>query len=90
VPLLGEIRVHEKVQINNESIESIVKKDYKEALVEYILNAFEADASEVSVVSTFNGIGGIEEITITDNGTGIDHGILSQTLNRLKFIISGF
>ena len=82
--------MHEKVQINNESIESIVKKDYKEALVEYILNAFEADASEVSVVSTFNGIGGIEEITITDNGTGIDHGILSQTLNRLKFIISGF
>lgn len=68
-----------KVQINNESIESIVKKDYKEALVEYILNAFEADATEVSVVTTLNELGGVEAITITDNGTGIDHSTLDLT-----------
>jgi hypothetical protein len=43
-----------KVQINNESIESIIKKDYKEALVEYALNAFEANATEVHITSTLN------------------------------------
>ena len=68
-----------KVQINNESIESIVKKDYKEALVEYILNAFEANATEVAIVSTLNPLGGVDEIKIIDNGTGIDHSALSQT-----------
>lgn len=68
-----------KVQINNESIESIVKKDYKEALVEYILNAFEANATEVSVASTLNELSGVEAITITDNGTGIDHSTLDHT-----------
>lgn len=71
--------MQKKVQINNESIESIVKKDYKEALVEYILNAFEASATEVSILSTVNELGGIEEIKIIDNGTGIDHNTLSQT-----------
>lgn len=71
--------MQKKVQINNESIESIVKKDYKEALVEYILNAFEASATNVSIVSTVNELGGIEEIKIIDNGTGIDHNTLSQT-----------
>jgi len=71
--------MRKKVQINNESIESIVKKDYKEALVEYILNAFEANATEVSVVSTLNALGGVEEIKIIDNGAGIDHSTLSQT-----------
>jgi len=71
--------VKKKVQINNESIESIVKKDYKEALVEYILNAFEANATEVSVVSKLNMLGSVEEIKIIDNGTGINHSTLSQT-----------
>lgn len=68
-----------KVQINNESIESIVKKDYKEALVEYILNSFEANATEVSIVSVRNELSGVDELRITDNGTGIDHGTLRQT-----------
>ena len=68
-----------KVQINSKSIESIVKKDYKEALVDYILNAFEANATEVSVISTLNESGGVEEIKIIDNGSGIDHNTLSQT-----------
>jgi len=69
-----------KVQIQKESIENVVNnKDYKKALVEYILNAFEADATEVSVVSSVNELGGLEEITITDNGTGIHHENLEQT-----------
>ena len=71
--------MHKKVQINNESIESTIKKDYKEALVEYILNAFEANAKEVSITTTSNQLGGLEEIRITDNGTGIDHATLNQT-----------
>ncbi len=68
-----------KVQINNESIESIVNKDYKDALVEYILNAFEANATEVSVATTLNELGGLEELRIVDNGMGIDHSTLEQT-----------
>jgi len=71
--------VRRKVNINNESIESIVKKDYKEALVDYILNAFEANATEVAIVTSTNELGGIEEIRIIDNGMGIDHRTLEQT-----------
>lgn len=71
--------MHKKVQINNESIENIVKKDYKEALVEYILNAFEANATEVSVTSVLNTLSGVDELRIADNGTGIDHATLSST-----------
>ena len=68
-----------KVQINNESIESIIKKDYKEALVDYVLNAFEANATEVAIITATNVLGGVEVISIADNGTGIDHKTLEQT-----------
>jgi hypothetical protein len=71
--------MQKKVQINNESIESVVKKDYKEALVEYVLNAFEANATEVSIISICNKLSGVEEIKIIDNGTGIDRETLDQT-----------
>ena len=68
-----------KVNINDESIESVVKKDYKEALVDYILNAFEADATEVAIVTSVNELAGVDEIRIIDNGTGIDYSTLEQT-----------
>jgi len=71
--------LNKKVQIHKESIENVVNKDYKEALVEYILNAFEAKATEVSVVSSLNELGGLKQIKIIDNGTGIYHKDLSQT-----------
>ena len=73
------MRLQRKVQIYNEGIESVVKKDYKEALVEYILNAFESDATEVEIVSDTNELGGVCEIKIIDNGTGINHSNLNQT-----------
>jgi hypothetical protein len=69
--------------INNESIESIVKKDYKEAIVEYTLNAFEAEATEVSVDFDCNELHGVDEIRIIDTGTGIDRNTLDQTFNDL-------
>ncbi len=41
------------------------------ALSEFVWNALDADATEVTVAFIRNGLGGIERIEIADNGTGI-------------------
>ena len=76
-----------KVQIHNESIESAgAKKDYKEAISEYILNAFEADATTVTIDSdlfTLSNQSGVDEIRIADNGYGIVFDTLDATFESL-------
>jgi len=68
------------LSVKNQSIEtSGITKDYKEALCEYIWNGFEANATEVRISYTSNNLEGIETITISDNGDGIDFNNLSDT-----------
>lgn len=68
------------LSVKNQSIEtSGITKDYKEALCEYIWNGFEANATEVKISYTVNELGGINTITISDNGDGISFEELPDT-----------
>ncbi|MGH9894278.1 MAG: ATP-binding protein, partial [bacterium] len=48
-------------------------RDPIKAISEFVWNAVDADATRVSVEFVLNVLGGIEEIVIGDNGTGISH-----------------
>ena len=66
--------------VKSQSIEaSGITNDYKEALVEYIWNGFEANATQVEVSYIPNDLGGLSEIKIYDNGEGISHSTLNDT-----------
>lgn len=60
------------LSVKSKSVEtSGIPRDYKEALCEYVWNGFEANATTISITHTINVLGGIEEICISDNGSGI-------------------
>lgn len=68
------------VALKNQSIEtSGITKDYQVALCEYIWNGFEAKATTVWVDYTANDIGGVESISVKDNGDGICYETLPDT-----------
>lgn len=46
-------------------------RDYVKALAEFVWNALDADATQVSVDLIRNALGGLESFLIRDNGTGI-------------------
>ena len=75
------------LSVKNQSVEtSGLTKDYKEAICEYIWNGFEAGATEVSISYSENELGGIKDITIFDNGSGINYYNLSETFG--SFLVS--
>lgn len=59
------------VQAQADHLDSIAKGNPLSALAELIWNSFDADAHEVHVTINENGLGGIEEITIRDDGHGL-------------------
>lgn len=81
------------LSVNNQSVDSSgITSDYKEAICEYIWNGFEANAVKVSVSYVQNQILGIEELTIIDDGDGINYEELGETfgafLNSKKRLLS--
>lgn len=70
-----------KVQINDNSIETAgLPTDYKEAICEFVWNAFDAFATEVEICfDTKNPIGHISSFSVKDNGEGIFYNNLSNT-----------
>ncbi len=77
-----------ELSVKNQSVEtSGLTKDYKEAICEYIWNSFEANATEVKVSFIPNATQeGIESITISDNGDGINFDELEDTFGA--FLVS--
>ncbi len=68
------------LSVKNQSIEtSGITSDYKEAICEYIWNGFEAKANKVSIEYSHNISYGIDELTINDNGDGINYNDLGET-----------
>ncbi|MBX2925428.1 MAG: ATP-binding protein [Chitinophagaceae bacterium] len=80
-----------KVSINNKGVESAgLTKDYKEAIAEYIWNAFDAKATNVSVHFNTNAIDTLNYISVSDNGEGINFETLNSTFgNFLDSVKSG-
>lgn len=69
-----------RVNINNNSVDTAgITKDYKEALAEIIWNGFDAQATEININFSPNQIDYINELIISDNGTGIDFSNLNET-----------
>ncbi|EKE24965.1 MAG: hypothetical protein ACD_5C00342G0003 [uncultured bacterium] len=68
-----------KIQINAKGIRAALKKyNPYQSLCEYVWNGFDAQASEIKINYTADGLGNIEQITISDNGYGIPHGKLQE------------
>ena len=68
------------LSVKNQSIESSgITNDYKDAICEYIWNGLEAHATEVNIEFSPNVACGIAELSITDNGDGINYEELSDT-----------
>jgi len=70
----------QKVNINNRSVESAgITNDYRQAISEYIWNAFDAKATRIEINYSANEIGYVEALVIKDNGTGINFQDLDKT-----------
>ncbi len=73
-----------KVNITDRSIESAgIPKDYKEALAELIWNGYDAGASRVEILFDTNEIEHVNQLTVKDNGWGIDYRNLPMTFGTL-------
>ena len=71
-----------ELRVKEDSIDaSGIKKDYKEAIVEYIWNGFDAGATKVEVSYNKNSLDGVESIIIKDNGCGILYENLENTFD---------
>lgn len=58
--------------------------NYLEAIMEIVWNSIDADASEISIDLTSNAIGsGIDSLSITDNGHGIEYEKIQEYLKEL-------
>lgn len=71
-----------ELKVKEDSINaSGIKKDYKEAIVEYIWNGFDAGATKVEISYNKNSLDGVESISIKDNGCGILYENLENTFD---------
>lgn len=69
-----------ELKVKNDSIDVAgIKKDYKDAIMEYIWNGFDADATKIDLNYKVNELGGISEIRIADNGSGINFENIENT-----------
>ncbi len=69
-----------ELKVKNESIDVAgIKKDYKDAIMEYVWNGFDAEATTIDITYKVNELGGISEIKISDNGIGIDYENIDNT-----------
>lgn len=77
-----------KLKLHNDSIETAgLKKDYKDAIIEYIWNGFDAGATEVKVYwNESNTIDGkIIDIYIEDNGSGVPYENIENTFGTFLY-----
>ena len=73
----------DNIQISSNGVKKALRKfKENEAIIEYIKNGFDANATEISVDFRYNAlgesVGGMECISISDNGSGIDRDLLDE------------
>lgn len=64
---------------SNSVLNSGLTDDYRKAIAEYIWNGFDAGATCVEIRYHANALGGVDDLWIIDNGSGIDYETLPQT-----------
>jgi Histidine kinase-, DNA gyrase B-, and HSP90-like ATPase len=73
-----------ELQVGQDHVESLAKlRNPLIAIEELIWNGLDADASEISVQLRTNKLGGLDTITVTDNGTGIPHETTERAFGSL-------
>lgn len=71
-----------ELKVKEDSIDSSgIKKDYKEAIIEYIWNGLDAGANKIDITYKKNSLDGVESICISDNGSGIKYENLDNTFD---------
>ena len=60
-------------------LNSGLTEDYRKAIAEYIWNGFDAGATCVEIRYTANPLGGVEDLWVIDNGSGIKYDTLDLT-----------
>lgn len=69
-----------KLSTNSRSVlNSGLTDDYKKAISEYIWNGFDAGATSVEILYTTNALGGVDDLWIIDNGSGIKYNTIELT-----------
>lgn len=75
--------MEQQVIVNNTSIDSAgLTSDYMAAIAEYIWNAFDANATHADVQYAPHNLDFITEVTVADNGHGIDLNTIDQTFGN--------
>lgn len=71
-----------ELKVKEDSVGSSgIKKDYKDAIIEYIWNGFDAGANIIEITYQENTLDGVESICISDNGCGIIYENLNNTFD---------
>ena len=69
-----------KLSANSNSVLNAgLTDDYRKAIAEYIWNGFDAGATCVEIRYRSNALGGVDDLWIIDNGSGIQYDTLSST-----------
>lgn len=70
------------VNISSTGIKKVLRLyNEKQALAEYIWNGFDAKADTILIDYTFNALGTIESLKVSDNGYGINFSLLKDKFN---------
>lgn len=72
-----------EVQVTNEHLQKLLKLKPVKALSELIWNSLDADATEIDIILEKNILGGIDHITIKDNGHGIHFREINDSFGKL-------
>lgn len=71
-----------KVQAGQSILEGYVRKP-SVGLAELIWNAFDEEATSVAITCTYNDLGGLEEIVVTDDGNGMNVERAERSFSRV-------
>ena len=61
-----------QIKLTSEGLKNSLKKlTLEEAIIEYVWNGFDANATRIDIIEEKNLMGGTSSIKIVDNGTGM-------------------
>jgi Histidine kinase-, DNA gyrase B-, and HSP90-like ATPase len=71
------------VSVQNDYLERMSKTRPINAVAELVWNSLDADADKIKVKLFENEMGGLEKLTVTDNGHGLDYALAEQAFGSL-------
>jgi C4-dicarboxylate-specific signal transduction histidine kinase len=72
------------VSVQNDYLERMSKTRPINAVAELVWNSLDADADRVKVKLVENDMGGLERLTVTDNGNGLEYSLAEHAFGSLR------